>query len=701
MDAIMPVHHRNLEDLMCISRLAASAVLCIAVAPAIAADREDASDRFTPEDVFELEIATDPQISPDGASVAYVRRSMDIMIDKARANIWIVNADGGGHRPLLSGKATYSSPRWSPSGDRLAYISSVEGDASQLFVRWMDTGQTALVTNLQEAPDNIAWSPDGAQIAFTMFVEEEPEPLADAPDKPEGAEWAEAATVIEQVYYRSDGAGYLEPGYEHLFVVPADGGTPRQLTDGSFDHGGALGWSPDGKSIFLSTNRNDDWERDPVESDVFEVALADKTLRRVTDRDGPDAAPKVSPNGAKIAYLGFDDELLGHQATKLHLADRDGSNVRVLSAALDRSIDDFAWAGDDALIAQFDDRGRTYLARVTTDAEITRLIQDVGGASIGRPYTSGSFSTNAKGDVAYTSGRPERPADVAVAPAGGSPVRLTSLNEDLLAHKTLGAVERLTWKSSADGREVEGWLVKPPGFDPERKYGLVLEIHGGPFAAYGPHFSAEAQLYAAADHVVLYANPRGSTSYGAAFANLIHHAYPGNDYDDLMSGVDAAIAKGFIDEKRLFVTGGSGGGVLTAWIVGNTDRFRAAAVQKPVINWTSFALTADAYPFFYKYWFAKPPWEDNEAYWKRSPLSLVGNVTTPTMLITGEADYRTPISETEQYYQALQLRGVETAMVRIPDAPHGIAGRPSNLIAKATNILAWFARYDDAPDKDE
>jgi acylaminoacyl-peptidase len=236
-------------------------------------------------------------------------------------------------------------------------------------------------------------------------------------------------------------------------------------------------------------------------------------------------------------------------------------------------------------------------------------------------------------------------------------------------------------------------VVTPPDFDRSRKYPLVLEIHGGPFAAYGPSFAVDMQRYAAEGYVVLYTNPRGSTSYGAEFANQIHHNYPGQDYDDLISGVDAVLAEGYVDPENLFVTGGSGGGVLTAWIVGKTDRFRAAVVAKPVINWASFALTSDGGSFYSKYWFASAPWEDPDAYWKRSPLSLVGNVTTPTMLLTGESDYRTPISESEQYYSALKLRKVDTVMVRIPGASHGIQARPSNMIAKIDNILAWFERY--------
>ena len=276
---------------------------------------------------------------------------------------------------------------------------------------------------------------------------------------------------------------------------------------------------------------------------------------------------------------------------------------------------------------------------------------------------------------------------------------MTRLNDDLFGHKALGAVEELTVKSSAGGLPIQAWMVKPPGFDPSRKYPLLLEIHGGPFANYGDRFSAECQLYAAAGYVVLYVNPRGSTSYGAKFANEIHHNYPNQDYDDLMSAVDGALAKGFIDPDRLYVTGGSGGGVLTAWIVGKTDRFRAAVVAKPVINWVSFVFTADGGPFFYQYWFPGFPWDKPDDYIRRSPLFLAGNVKTPTMLITGEADYRTPASEAEQLYLALRLRKVDSVMVRIPGAGHLIANRPSQLIAKVAHILAWFDKYTPKEDK--
>jgi len=259
--------------------------------------------------------------------------------------------------------------------------------------------------------------------------------------------------------------------------------------------------------------------------------------------------------------------------------------------------------------------------------------------------------------------------------------------------KELGQVEEIWWQSSFDKRRVEGWIVKPPGFDASKKYPLILEIHGGPFANYGLRFTSEIQLYAAAGNVVLYTNPRGSTGYGEEFGNLIHHDYPNHDYEDLISAVDAVIKRGYIDPKRLYVTGGSGGGVLTAWIVGHTDRFAAAVVAKPVINWYSWVLTADLPSFGTQYWFAGMPWDNQENYMKRSPVTYVGNVKTPTMVMTGEVDYRTPSSDAEQFYEALKLRKVPSVMVRVPDASHDISDKPSNMMAKIAYILGWFERY--------
>ena len=670
--------------------------LVAAGSPAQAQYAQD-SLAFDLDHVFELEYASDPHISPSGEQVVYMRTSMDKMDDRRVSRLWLVGAEGESHRPITDPETNVSQPRWSPSGDRVAYVASADDDGAEIFVRWMDTGETARLTQLEESPSGLSWGPEGNRLAFTMFVEEDAAPFAEMPSPPEGADWAERPDYTDQTYYRSDGGGYQDEGYTQVFTISATGGTPRQITSAPYNHGGTPQWTPDGETLLISANRHADWRLDPGNSEVYAIDVASRSVTALTSREGPDGSVAVSPGGDRIAYTGFDDREQGYQVTNLYVMARQGENKRVLTEDFDRSVQDPTFTADgDHIVFQYDDEGETKIGRVTLQGERSVVAENVGGTSIGRPYTSGSFSLAADGRVAYTHGTTERPADVAVAGPDQEPQVLTSLNDDLFDDTKIGEVEEITYESSHDGRTIEGWIVKPPHFDPSAEYPMVLEIHGGPFAAYGPHFSAEVQLYASAGYVVLYTNPRGSTSYGQDFGNAIHHDYPGHDYDDLMSGVDAVLERGYVDEDRLYVTGGSGGGVLTAWIVGHTDRFRAAVSAKPVINWYSWALTADMYPTGVKYWFPGMPWNHRDHYMDRSPLSYVDNVTTPTMLLTGTEDYRTPMSESEQFYQALKLREVDAALVRVPGASHGIAARPSHLAAKAAHVLEWFERHGGA-----
>jgi dipeptidyl aminopeptidase/acylaminoacyl peptidase len=670
-----------------------SLVLLVAL-PSFAAPPAAPSARFEGRDLFSLQYASDPQIRPDGKAIAYVRVSFDVMTDRARQAIWLIDVASGEQTPLVAGAGSHSSPRWSSDGKQLAYVSTTDGGKPQLFVRWMDSGVAARLTELPSAPGALKWSPDDRWIAFTMFALDEKAKLGEAPPKPEGAEWAPPLEVIMDLTYRADGAGYLKPGYTHVYVAPAEGGAPRQLTFGAFNESGPLSWSADGKHLYATGNRMENWRREPVNTEIYEISVADASIRPLTTRVGPDRAPAVSPDGSKIAWIGFDDKLLSYQNTEVYVQDRSGGEVRSLTAALDRSIDDAQWAADGrSLFVQYDDHAVTKIARLHLNGRVEPLAEGLSGSSLDRPYTGGEFSVAENGAVAFTSGTGASPSDVSIA-QGKRVRRLTHLNDALFADKKLGEVKPLAVKSSFDQRDVQAWIVTPPGMDPAKKHPLILEIHGGPFAAYGPVFSTDNQLYASAGYVVLYVNPRGSTSYGAEFANLIHHNYPSQDYDDLMSAVDAAIASGYVDPNNLFVTGGSGGGVLTAWIVGKTNRFKAAVTQKPVINWASTVLTTDVYTYMPKYWFAKLPWEDPEQYWKQSPLSLVGAVKTPTLVLVGDQDFRTPLSDSEQYYQALQLAGVETGLVKVPGASHGgLTARPSQSAAKASAILAWFERY--------
>ncbi|WP_334162920.1 S9 family peptidase [Phenylobacterium sp.] len=674
---------------------AALAAAALVSAPAAAQVAEGPSRTFTARDLFGLRTAGDPQVRPDGGAIAYVRTTYDIMTDAGRRSIWLVDPVTGAQSPLVAEDSSSMTPRWSPDGSRLAYVVAAPGGPPQLYVRWMASGRSARVATLEQAPNDIVWAPDGRTLAFTMLTLDEGRPLGAPLRRPEGAKWAEPLQVIDRITYRADGQGYLKPGYRHIFVVGADGGAPRQITFGKFDNGGPISFAADGRSVLFATNRAENWERDPQESELYRVSIADGTLTRLTNRVGPDFAPAVSPDGSKVAYIGYDDERRrGYENQRLYVMDRDGRNVRVLTGDLDRSVGDPQWSPDGrAIYVSYDDKGVTKVARVGLDGRMETVATGLGGASLDRPYSGGQFSVGRGGVVAFTQSTPEQPAEVAVV-RGGKTQRLTRLNDDLFAGKSLARVEHLPTVSSHDRKPIDAWIALPPNFDPSKKYPLILEIHGGPFAAYGPSFSTDVQLYAQAGYVVVYSNPRGSTSYGEAFANEIDRNYPSHDYDDLMSVVDAAIAKGYVDPQRLYVTGGSGGGALTAWIVGKTDRFRAVATQKPVINWTSQVLTVDGYTFMAQYWFGKMPWEDPQGYWARSPLSLVGNVKTPTLVVVGAEDYRTPPSESEQYFQALQLRGVPTALVRVPGASHGgLTARPSQSAAKAQAILAWFERY--------
>ncbi len=645
-------------------------------------------------DIFDMEYISDPQISPDGSQILYVRNFKDVMTDKNLSNIWMANFDGSNNRPITIGNHSDFYPRWSHDGKKIIFKSNMTDNRMKLYLMWIDSREVVVLTNTPKAPGEVSWSYDDEHLAFNMFVPKADTPFLKMPTKPEGANWNTPPTYIDKLNYRGDGQGYLKSGNNQLFTLSIDGGTPKQLTDSDFDHGTPI-WSKDGTSLYFSANFNPDEAFEPNNSELYELNILNKKIKALTNRYGPDNNPKLSPNGTKIAYTGLDDKLLGYQLNNAYVMDLSTGESKELAADFDRNIDNIQWAGDgEGLYFQYHDKGDTKIGHLSLQGKVTEKVSGLGGLSLGRPYNAAQYSVSENGRLAYTKGTPEHPADLAVNDKKGNR-RLTFVNDDVFSFRNLGAVEELWWESSYDQRKIQGWVVTPPNFDPNKKYPMILEIHGGPFLSYGSVYSAEIQAFAAAGYVVLYTNPRGSASYGEEFGNLIHHDYPNHDYEDLMSGVDAVIAKGFIDDKNLFVTGGSGGGVLTAWIVGKTDRFKAAVVAKPVINWTSFVLYADSPAFFAKYWFGKKPWEDPESYFKRSPLSYVANVTTPTMLLTGEQDYRTPIAESEQFYAALKLEGVETAMVRIPGASHGIANRPSNLIAKMASVLAWFDKYKE------
>lgn len=655
--------------------------------PVSVESQQRGAERLTLDKYLDWEEVNEPQLSPDGSQIVYTRRWVDKMNDRWESSLWIMNADGSRNRHLVDG----SSPRWSPDGTRLAFVAEGEPGGSQVFVRWMDEeGAVSQITRLLESPANIGWSPDGKSIAFDMLVpSKKTEWQIDMPEKPEGAKWTEAPRIVEGMDYRQDRVGFLEDGFRHIFTVPADGGTPRQVTSGDWDHNNPE-WTPDGRSILFSTLRTEEAAHQWRESEIYAVDVASGTIRQLTRRRGPDSNPRVSPDGRWIAFVGHDWSTDTYIESKLYVMGADGSNPRMIAEEMGRAPGVVEWAEDGS--------GVYFNAQV-------KGVENLHFAPLNgrvRPVTTGqhmlSVSDIARGRAVGTLSAPQDPTDVvAVDLRRPSEVReLTQVNADVLAGVDLGEVEEI-WYSSVDDFRIHGWIVKPPDFDPSRKYPLMLSIHGGPHGMYGVGFNYGWQNHAAEGYVVLYTNPRGSSGYGSTFGNAIKYDYPNKDFHDLMAGVDSVIAKGYIDTSNMFVYGCSGGGVLTAWVVGHTDRFRAASSNCPVINWLSFVGNTDSPNWYYN--FEKFPWEDPSEHLRRSPLMYVGNVKTPTMLMTGVRDLRTPIAQTEEFYQALKILKVPTAMIRFNDEWHGTSSRPSNFVRTQLYLREWFERWGthDAP----
>lgn len=667
------------------SVLPCAAALAVALSFLVpSADAQPAARGLDTATFMEMEAVGNPAISPDGTQVVFTRTWIDQVKDLSRSNVWIVDIAGTRLRELTRGSWRDSSPVWSPDGTRIAFLSDRDG-TTQIHVLFVASGELAQLTHVERTPAGLAWSPDGRQLAFTAFVPDDRQVLpVTLPKRPRGAEWAKGATIVDTLTWARDGEGPVERGYTHVFLVDAiAGGTPRPITDGAFNHT-APEWSSDGQVIYVSGIRKPDAEYLNGDSEIYAIDLKTLAVRALTDRKGPDANPTVSPNGQWIAYTGYDDKHFTSHLASLYLMDRSGGQKRVWAGGLNDSPSQITWAPDNSgVYLQVRELGSTSLYFVPLAGERRKL---GGGVQV---FSGFSLANNGQAaTVRSTPAEPGRLITFAVTHPTATKT-LVDVNEDVLAGRALGQVDEL-WFESKDGLKVQGWLVKPVGFEAGRKYPLVLWIHGGPWSMYDVGFSWSYQHFAAQGYAVLYTNPRGSTGYGQDFVNGIQYSYPGSDYDDLMAGVDAAVAKGFIDEKNLFVCGGSGGGVLTAWIVGHTNRFAAAVSMRPVINWHSFVGTTDG-PSWYRQ-FQKYPWEDPMEYALRSPLHYVANVTTPTMVMTGEADLRTPMRQSEEFYRALKLLKKDTLLVRMPDEYHGWR-RPSHQLLQQLYLQAWFERH--------
>ena len=660
-----------------------------AAAPVIAQQQQGRaasnSSRIALEQYLDWEDVQSPQLSPDGTQILFTRRWVDKMNDRWESSVWLMNADGTHQRSLVQG----SDAQWSPDGKRIAYVGRGEPSGPQIFVRWMDAeGATTQISHLTEAPSALEWSPDGKSIAFNMNV-----PVRDAwriamPTPPKGAKWIEAPKIVTRLNYRSDRVGYTDDYYRHIFVIPADGGTPRQITNGDWNHS-APAYSADGKWIAFSSLREPNAEAAFRKANIYAANVETGEIRQITHRNGTSGQPVYSPDGRMIAFIAADST--DHSAwaeSRLYMMNADGSNVHLVSGNLDRPISGVLWAADNSGV----------YFNVESEGSKNLYFASTGGQF--RPVTSGKqvLTVSSVGKTGLGVGirsTPTKPNDVvtfAVPKTGTASTfsQLTAVNDDVLAGKELAQTEEI-WYTSKDGLKVQGWIVKPAGFDPAKKYPLILDIHGGPQSMYNVAFSFARQDHAANGYVVLYTNPRGSTGYGEKFTNEIKNAYPGKDFDDLMAGVDTVVGRGYIDTKNMFVYGCSGGGVLTSWTVGHTDRFAAAAALCPVINWMSFVGETDGSGWYGN--FEKPFWEDPSEYLRRSPIMYVGHVKTPTLLMTGVLDLRTPIPQIEEYYRALKMRGIPTAMIRMNNEYHGTSSTPSNFLRTQLYLRSWFEKY--------
>ena len=677
-----------------------TAALAVAAATPAATQETAGEGRLVASHILDWERVSGPAISPDGSRVIYTRSHVDRQKDRWASELWIVNADGSRNRFLAKG----SSPVWSPDGSRIAFLAEAEGGGPQIFVRWMDEeGAVSQVTRDGPTPRDIHWSPDSKRIAFTRVV---PAPetwdLPSMPAPPDGANWTKTPRIVRRMHFRQDRVGFLEEGFRHLFVVPADGGAARQLTSGDWhvgsrgavglDYGAGIDWTPDGAGLVFDASRVDDADLRYRESHIHFVDLASGAVRQITQERGPWSGPVVSPDGRHIAFGGYGWTEQTYKVSDLQVIGFDGSGHRALSEALDRDAGNPVWSPESDRI------GFTADARGSRNVHVASLTGETS------PVTEGThmLTVNTVSDTGIAAAVRtsfHEPADIFVFPLSDPArmTRLTEVNADVLAGIELGAVDEL-WYDSTGGARVQGWVIRPPDFDASRRYPLVLHIHGGPHAMYNVAFNNAFQNFAANGYLLLYTNPRGSTGYGTDFGNAIDNGYPSVDYDDLMAGVDALIAEGNVDETRMAVTGCSGGGVLSSWVIGQTDRFAAAAVRCPVVNWMSFAGTADivrwGYSRYHDY-----PWDNAEKYLEHSPLMYVDRVTTPTLLMTGELDLRTPMSQTEEYYQALKALGVPTAMVRFHEEYHGTSSQPSNFIRTQLYMLDWFSRFDRQPER--
>ena len=695
-------------------------VIVFVAGPALAQKRN-----ITEKDLFNFTWIADPQVAPDGSRVAFVKVTVNERKDGYNTAIWTVSPANGETHQLTNGTRD-SSPRWSPDGKYLVFVRVPEKDGRpdqpQLFMLSMEGGEAFQFTSLPRGAANPQWSPDGKMIAFQNGATMEeiakaaprPSPSPSVSPSPSPSPERESdVRVITRAVYRSNDAGYLDFKHPaHIWIVTAprtgeDKVTPKQLTSGRYSDGNVT-WAKDSSQIYFVSDHRDEPYYELGKTDVYSIPVSGGQPTKLTSIDMGTAAFSVSPNGKQVAFYAATNKPV-HSYTQPDLWVMDlAPNAQPRNLTRDFDFDLGSGVGGDntaprggggfppvwmpngkTIIAVYAKEGKTNLGAFDVssgkETDVTTAKQAV--VSFRATPDASKFvlliSTPTRiGDLFWL----ERP--------GTMTKQLTHVNDELFSKLNLTEPEEISY-TSFDGKKIQAWVQKPPDFAPNKKYPLILNIHGGPHAAYGYIFDHEFQWMAAKGYVVLYPNPRGSTTYGQEFGNIIQYHYPGDDYKDLMAGVDELIKRGYVDEKKLGVTGGSGGGLLTNWTIGQTTRFAAAVSQRDIANWADWWYTAD-FTLFQPSWFKAPPFEDPEDYKARSPITYINNVKTPLMLILGEADWRTPTyAGGEEMFRALKYRKIPTVMVRFPNETHELSrsGQPWHRIERLQHIVGWFDQW--------